>query len=248
MSIVLETGMAGAKTVYTPIPQRHNLALAKGYVLKDVMKYRRLVGRLVYLTITKPDLVYAVHILSQFVNEPRKEHWDAALRVVRYIKRNPSKGITLSKKASLQVQGYCDSDYANCPLTRRPLSGYFVSLGGSPISWRAKKQMTVAKSTAEAEYRAMAAVTSELLWIKSFLASLGVFHEKPMHLYYDNQAALHIAKNPVFHDRTKHIEIDFHFVRQHLVSNSINTFHPRNKEQIADLFTKALGGESFDHL
>lgn len=172
MSIIDETGMTGAKTTYTPIQQRHNLALAKGYVLRDIMKYRRLVGKLVYLTITRPDLVYAVHILSQFVNEPRKEHWEAALRVVRYIKRNPSKGIMFKRNSDLHIRGYCDSDYASCPLIRRSLSGYFVAIGQSPISWRTKKQMTVAKSTAEAEYRAMGAATSELIWIKAFLGSL----------------------------------------------------------------------------
>ncbi|KAK9741464.1 hypothetical protein RND81_03G108100 [Saponaria officinalis] len=240
--------MRGAKTAYTPIQPRHSLGLAKGDVLKDVMKYRRLVGKLVYLTITRPDLVYAVHILSQFVNEPKKEHWDAALRVVRYVKRNPSKGIMFKKQIDYQLKGYCDSDYASCPITRRSLSGYFVSIGGSPISWKAKKQVTVAKSTAEAEYRAMGGVTSELIWIKSFLASLGIFHTKPMELYCDNQAAIHIAKNPVFHDRTKHIEMDCHFVRQHLVSGTIKTSYVRSREQIADLFTKALGGEIFDHL
>ncbi|XP_074266995.1 uncharacterized protein LOC141590293 [Silene latifolia] len=211
VSIVEETGMKGAKTACTPIQQRHGLALARGYVLKDVMKYRRLVGRLVYLTITRPGLVYAVHILSQFMNEPRKEHWEAGLRVVRYIKRNPSKGISFKKNSEFQIKGYCDSDYASCPLTRRSLSGYFVALGGIPISWRVKKQNTVALSTAEAEYRAMAKLASELVWIKSFMASLGVFHTQPMKVFCDNQAAIHIARNPVFHDRTKHIEIDCHF-------------------------------------
>ncbi|XP_074297484.1 secreted RxLR effector protein 161-like [Silene latifolia] len=240
--------MAGAKTAYTPIQSRHNLGLAKGPVLKDIMKYRRLVGRLVYLTITRPDLVYSVHVLLQFVNEPKKEHCDAALRVVRYVKRNPSKGITLNASSDYQLRGFCDSDYAGCPVTRRSLSGYFVSIGGSPISWKVKKQVTVVKSTAEAEYRAMGSVTSELLWLKSFLVSLGVFHTNPMLMFCDNQAALHISKNPVFHDRTKHIEIDCHFVRQHLVSKVIKAHHVPSKEQIADLFTKALGGESFDHL
>ncbi|XP_074290566.1 secreted RxLR effector protein 161-like [Silene latifolia] len=176
--------------------QHHRLALARGDVLADVMKYRRLVGRLVYLTITRPNLVYVVHTLSQFVNEPRKEHWEAALRVVRYIKMNLSKGIIMKNDADLQIKGYCDSDYASCPLTRKSLSGYFVSLGESPVSWKAKKQATVAKSMAEAEYRVMAGATSELIWLKAFLTSLGVFHSKPMHLYCDNQAALHIAKKP----------------------------------------------------
>ncbi|KAL9233204.1 hypothetical protein vseg_008229 [Gypsophila vaccaria] len=248
VEIIEETGMRGSRTAFTPIQPRHNLALAKGYVLKDVMKYRRRIGRLVYLTITRPDLVYAVHILSQFFNEPRKEHWEGVLRVVRYIKRNPSKGISLKRNGSLNLVGYCDSDYASCPLTRRSLSGYYVSLGGSPISWKAKKQATVALSTAEAEYRSIRAVTSELVWTKAFLASLGVFHTNPMRIFCDNQSAIHIAKNPVFHDRTKHIEVDCHFVRQHLVSKSISVSHVCSKEQIADLFTKALGGELFDHL
>lgn len=154
----------------------------------------------------------------------------------------------MSKDSDLELQGYCDSDYERCSLTRRSLSGYYVALGSSPVSWRAKRQATVSKSTAEAEYRAMASATSELIWLKSFLASLGVFHTNSMMLYCDNQAAIHIAKNLVIHDRTKHIEIDCHFIRQHLVNNTIKTMHVRSKEQVADLFTKALGNEAFNHL
>ncbi|XP_074291421.1 uncharacterized protein LOC141618213 [Silene latifolia] len=248
VEIIKEARMEGAKPINTPIPQNHQLAFTRGYILKDPMKYRRLVGRLVYLTITRPDLVYVVHILFQFVHEPRKEHLDAALRVVRYIKGNPGKGIVMSTDTVFQLHGYSDSDWGRCPLTRRSLTGYFVSLGQTPISWRAKKQHTVSKSSAEAEYRAMAAVTSELIWIKSFLKSLGIQHDQPMRVLCDNQAAMHIAKNPVFHDRTKHIEIDFHFIRQHLIDKNIMTSYVRSKEQIADLFTKALGGEAFDYL
>ncbi|XP_074305192.1 secreted RxLR effector protein 161-like [Silene latifolia] len=212
------------------------------------MKYRRLVGRLIYLTITRPDLVYAVHILSQFVHAPRKEHWDAVLRVTRYLKGNPGKGIVIDKSCDFKLKGYSDSDFAKCPLSRRSLTGYFVVFGNSPISWKAKKQTTVAKSTAEAEYRALAAVTSEVIWLKSFLASLGVSHAQSIELFCDNKAALHIAKNPVFHDRTKHIEIDCHFIRHHLVLGTISTSYIRSKEQIADLFTKALGGDAFRYL
>ncbi|XP_074293395.1 secreted RxLR effector protein 161-like [Silene latifolia] len=178
-----EAGLDGAKPVNTPIIPNHKLALAKGYILKDLMKYRRIVGRLIYLTITRPDLVYSVHILSQFVNEPRKEHLDALIRVVRYIKGTPSKGIIISKSSELHLYGFSDSDWGTCPMTRRSLTGYFVALGDTPISWKAKKQATVAKSSAEAEYRAMAGVTSELLWLKAFLRSVGVNHTKPMDLY-----------------------------------------------------------------
>ena len=128
------------------------------------------------------------------------------------------------------------------------LRGKLVSLGNLPKTWRTKKQGAGTKSSSEAEDHAMAAITSELIWLKSFLASLGVYHKTPMKVYCDNQMALHIARNPVFQDRTKHIEIDCHFIRQHLMSGSIEASHVRSKDQLADIFTKALGGEIFENL
>jgi hypothetical protein len=107
----------------------------------------------------------------------------------------------------LQLTTYCDSDYATCPLTRRSLTAYFIMLGVSPVSWKTKKQPTVFRSSAEAEYRSMATNSCELIWLKSLLKSLGVLHSMPMCLFCDSQAALHIAANPVFHERTKHIEV-----------------------------------------
>jgi len=118
----------------------------------------------------------------------------------------------LKAEAALQLVNFYDSDWGACPWTRRSLTGYLITLGGSPVSWRTKKQTTVSRSSVKAEYRAMAATVSELVWLKSLLASLEVFHT--MHLYCDSQAAIHIANNPVFHERMKHIEIDGHFVRE----------------------------------
>jgi len=164
------------------------------------------VGRLIYLTITHPDLCYAVHILSQFMQHPRAEHMTAACRVLRYIKGTHGCGILLQSNGALQLTAYCDSDWGSCPLTRRSLTGYLMTFGGSSVSWKTKKQTTVSKSSAETEYRSMAATTSELVWIKSFLASLGVFHTQAMQLFCDSQAALHIARNLVFHERTKHTD------------------------------------------
>jgi hypothetical protein len=182
------------------------------------------------------------------MQQPRVDHWNAALRVVKYLKGSPGQGILLSKTASFQLHGWCDSDWAGCPLTRRSTTGWFVFLGHSPISWKTKKQHTVSRSSAEAEYRAMATTTCELKWIKSLLSDLGIRHKGPIRLSCDNQAALHIAKNPVFHERTKHIEVDCHFIRNEILCGNIQTSYVSTHIQLADIFTKALGRHQFGTL
>ena len=228
--------------------ENHKLALATGPFVANAGQYRRLIGRLIYLTITRPDLCYAVHILSQFMQAPREEHMAAAFRVLRYVKGTPDCGVVLRVQGDLTLVGYCDSDWGACPLTRHSLTGYLMTLGGSPVSWKTKKQATVSRSSAEAEYRSMAAATSELVWLKSLLASLGIFHSQPMHLFCDSRAALHIANNPVFHERTKHIEIDCHFIRERLHSGELALSYIASKIQPADIFTKALRTRHFQYL
>jgi hypothetical protein len=245
LDIVSEAGLLGCKPVPTPIEQNHRLALANGRILDQPDKYRRLVGRLIYLCFTRPELSYCVHILSQFMQQPKQEHWEAALRVVRYLKGNPGQGILLRHDSSLQLNGWCDSDWASCPLTRRSLTGWFILLGHSPISWKTKKQHTVSRSSAEAEYRSMATITSELKWLKSLLCSLGICHSQPMRISCDSQAALHMAKNPVFHERTKHIEVDCHFIRDEIVKDHIRPTYVPSNTQLADILTKALGRSQF---
>ncbi|XP_023634626.1 uncharacterized protein LOC111829552 [Capsella rubella] len=153
----------------TPIEQQHTLALATGRILDDPECYRRLVGRLVYLLATRPDLTYSVHILSQFMKEPRQEHWESALRVVRYLKGTPGKGILLKSDSDLQLKGWCDAGYAGCRLTRRSLGSWFITLGSSPISLKSKKQNVVSRSSAESEYRAMSLTVGELQWLRDVL-------------------------------------------------------------------------------
>ncbi|XP_021736577.1 uncharacterized protein LOC110703136 [Chenopodium quinoa] len=182
LDIISETGLLGAKPSGFPMEQNHKLAHASGELLKNPEAYCRLVGRLIYLAVTRPDLAYSVHILSQFMHEPRIEHWEAALRVVRYLKGSLGQGILLRSDSELTLEGWCDSDWAACPLTRRSLTGWLVFLGKSPICWKTKKQPTISTSSAEAEYRCMNGATCELKWLKRLLLSMSVQHPKAIKL------------------------------------------------------------------
>jgi len=175
------------------------------------------------------------------MQQPKKSHWEAALRVVRYLKHSPGLGVFMKRGSALQLSAYCDSDWAACPNTRRSVTGFVVQLGGSLISWKSKKQHTVSRSSAESEYRSMAAVVSEIIWLVGLLKDIDVKVPTPIELYCDNKAALQIASNPVFHERTKHIEIDCHFVRERLQAGLIKPAHLSTSLQLADLLTKGLG-------
>lgn len=248
LDIIEECGLLGSKPAPTPMEQNHNLARNKSDFLTKPATYRRLVGRLVYLAVTRPEISYAVHTLAQFLQHPRLNHWDAALRLVLYLKGAPGQGVFLSADSDLHITAFCDSDWAACPLTRQSLTGYVVMLGGSIVSWKTKKQHTVSQSSAEAEYRAMAMTLSELKWTKELLESFAVRQRFPMSFFCDSKAALHIAANPVFHERTKHIEADCHFVRDAVQDGSIVTHHVKTTDQLADILTKALPTGQFNYL
>jgi hypothetical protein len=248
LDILKDTGLIGGRVSPFPMAQHLHLSSTDGTLLPDPSPYRRLVGRLIYLTVTRPDINYAVHVLSRFMHSPRTAHLDAAHQLVRYLKGSIGKGIFLSSSSSLTLKGYCDSDWAGCPETRRSTTGYCTFLGSSILSWKTKKQSTVSRSSAEAEYRSMATLTSELQWLKTLFSDLGVLHPSPIAMYCDNQAALHISNNPVFHERTKHIEIDCHFVRDKVQSKLITTRFVPSSDQLADVFTKPLGKDPFHSL
>lgn len=246
LDILKDTGLLAAKPVTFPIEQNHRLALDKSDYMREVPAYRQLVGRLIYLSNTRPDLSYAIHILSQFMHKPRSAHWEAALRVLHYLKGTIGHGILLRADTDLTVTAWCDADWAGCPVTRRSLTGWFIQLGGSSISWKTKTQKMVSLSSAEAEYRAMTFTLKDILWLRALLKSLGVRFTSPIPLFCDNQTAIHISANPVFHERTKHVETNCHFVRDEIVKGTIATQHGPTKAQLADMFTKALGSREFE--
>ena len=191
-----------------------------------------------YLTVTRPDISFVVSVVSQFLNSPCEEHWNAVIRILKYIKSSPGKGLLYDSNSDTKVVCYSDADWAGSPSDRRSTSGYCVSIGGNLISWKSKKQNVVARSSAEAEYRAMTLATCELVWLKQLLQEL--LDVTQMTLICDNQVALHINSNPVFHERTKHIEIDCHFIREKILSGDIKTEFVNSSDQLTDIFTKSL--------
>ncbi|XP_050378417.1 uncharacterized mitochondrial protein AtMg00810-like [Argentina anserina] len=169
---------------------KHILGIEHSDLLKDPEKYRRLIGWLIYLTVSRPDITYAIHVLSRFMNQPRKTHWEAPLRVVRYLKGAPGQGLFFSSISDLRLRAYCDFDWAGCPVTRRSTTGYFVFLGYSLVSWKSKHQKTVSLSSTEAEYRPMTCTCCELTWLRCLLKDLGMLLHEPTLLFCDNKATL----------------------------------------------------------
>lgn len=247
LDIVSDTGNLGSRTAPTPLEQNHQLGRDKSPLLTDPTPYRRLLGRLIYLSHTRPELSYSIHILAQFMQSPREAHLEAATRVVRFLKGTLGQGVMLSSSPDLSLTIFCDADWSGCPLSRRSLTAFVVMLGNSPVDWQTKKEDVVSHSSAEAEYRAMAGALREVLWLRKLLKGLNI-GQPPTRFYCDSKAAIHIASNHVFHERTKHIENDCHAVRDAVKAGFITLYHIRTHDHVADILTKALGRAQFNTL
>ena len=247
LDLLSETGMSGCRPALTPIEQNHRLTSESGEPV-DREQYQRLVGRLIYLSHTRPDIAFAVSVVSQFMHSPKTHHMDAVNRIIRYLKGCPGRGLLYKSSGNLQIECYTDADWAGSLDDRRSTSGYCTFVGGNIVTWRSKKQNVVARSTAEAEFRAMAHGVCELLWLKIILMELGLFQARPLMMYCDNKAALDIAHNPVQHGRTKHIEIDRHFIKEKLDQGIICMHYGSSSNQLADILTKGLAEKVFSSL
>ncbi|KAG7912925.1 hypothetical protein KL927_005439 [Ogataea polymorpha] len=208
-----------------------------------------MVGKLLFAANTvRIDIAFVVSKLSRFLQNPRKSHLAKARHVMRYLKGTADLGIVYSKDSHFKLSGFCDSDWGTDPNDRISVTGYVFILAGAPITWRSKKQTTVALSSTEAEYMALGDALRELLWLKQLLDQLEIKSSEPPTLYCDNTGALSLMKHPAFHPRTKHIDIRHHFIRQHLTSNDFISKHVSSGMNLADPLTKALDKPKFESL
>lgn len=238
--LLRDCGITEFQKVVTPLPLHLKLHNNSSPLYNNRTEYRCLVGKLNFRTHTRPDLAFTVQALSQYMQNPNEAHYQALQHTLHYIANTSGQGIILNGYDQLSLHAYSDSDWGACMDTRKSVTGYFILLGNSPVNWKSKKQQTVSKSSAEAEYRAMAAVASEITWLVCLLEELGVKNLQPVTLECDNQSALQIAKNPVLHQRTKHIEIDCHFTREKVLEGLIQLRYIPTHEQLADVLTKII--------
>ncbi|KAI0498183.1 hypothetical protein KFK09_021424 [Dendrobium nobile] len=247
IKLLQQANMLHSKPISNPTCTKLPLNFPTEELLSDPNFYRQITGSLQYLTLTRPDIAYSVNQLSQNMHDPQLQHAYLLKRLLRYIKGTLEFGLPITR-TNLALKSFSDADWAGDPITRKSTSGYCSFLGDTLISWTVKKQHTVARSSTESEYRALAALTSDIIWIRRLLNEFGIQQDYPTDLYCDNTSAIALANNPVFQARSKHIEIDQKFVRDHIHNNNINLLPITTIDQVADIFTKALSTPRFQFL
>ncbi|XP_044741904.1 secreted RxLR effector protein 161-like [Chrysoperla carnea] len=211
----------------------------------EKIPYQQAVGSLLYAAqSTRPDIAYAVSLVSRYNNDPGKPHWNAVKRIFRYLKGTINKKIQYSKHENSAIMGFSDADWAGDVDNRKSVTGYvFLSQGGA-ICWNSKKQPTVALSTTEAEYMALSATVQEALWLRNFMKELDGKEAEPTKIYCDNKSAIDLAAIANYRPRTKHIDVRHHFIRQHILNNEIILSPVGTREMTADVLTKGLPREA----
>jgi hypothetical protein len=237
LEILDRAGMADCKSCTTPVDLNPKLS-AEGDPIADPTDFRSLAGALQYLTFTRPDISYAVQQVCLHMHHPKESHLAALKRILRYVRGTLHMGLLIRPSSQQELVVYTDADWAGCPDTRKSTSGYAVFLGVNLISWSSKRQNTVSRSSAEAEYRAVANAVAEASWLRQLLTELHTPLRKTTLVYCDS--AIYMSKNPVQHQRTKHVEIDLHFVRERVALGEVRVLHVPTTSQFSDIFTKGL--------
>jgi hypothetical protein len=245
MKLLHDSGNLSTKPATTPCDPSTKLTNEGSTPYSNQSAYRRLVGRLLYLTHTRPDIAFSVQQLSQYVSRPLKSHFRAANRVLRYLKYAPSQGLFFPASTSLRLSIFVDSDWACCLDTRKSITRYCVFLDSTLVSWKSKKQSTISRSSSEAEYRALASLSCEIQWLHYLLTDLYILIKSGSSVYCDNASTIYLAHNPTVHEHTKHIEIDCHVIREKIQKDTIHLLPIPSSSQLVDVFTKPLHVTSF---
>ena len=237
-----------AKIKSTPMDSNIKLEPSKEQANKeDIKLFQMLIGSLLYIMLgTRVDIAFAVIKLARYASNPNKTHFTALKRVFKYLKGTKDYGITYYKNNNHFISGYCDADYAGDIVSAKSTTGYLILLAGGIISWKSKLQSIIAQSTTEAEYIAINAVIKEAVYIKALLEELGYYKQNKFPIYTDNNGALLLAKNPIFHERTKHIAVKYHYIRDLIIKGIIDLNYIPSKDQKADGLTKPLDRTKFN--
>jgi hypothetical protein len=245
--ILTKFGMKDAKPIKTPMGTNGHLDLATGGKSVDQKVYRSMIGSLLCLCASRPDIMLSVCMCARFHADPKEVHLRAVKRILRYLVHTPNFGLWYPKGSTFDLIGYSDADWAGYKIDRKSTSGTCQFLGRSLVSWASKKQNSVALSTTEAEYIAAGHCCAQLFWMKQTLRDYGYKFSK-VPLLCDNESAIRMADNPVEHSRTKHIAIRYHFLRDHQQRGDIEIAYVSTKEQLVDSFTKPLDEKTFTKL
>lgn len=256
-SVLERFGMKDCAPVSTPLAVKERLSAAQSPATPDDkaayhdyakgLKYLEIVGAILYVTQTRPDIQYAIGVLAQFGANPGKPHLESLKCVLRYLKGTAHFKLRLGSKGdSVDLVGWTDSDWAQDVDTRRSVGGFAFEVAGGIVSWSSKKQPTVALSTTEAEYMAASNATREAIWLRCLLRDLGYEQVSASVVHADNMRCIALTRNPTAHLRAKHIDIRHHFVRERVANNEVDLQYCSTKNMLADVFTKQLPREAFE--
>uniref|UniRef100_A0A453EDK9 Reverse transcriptase Ty1/copia-type domain-containing protein n=1 Tax=Aegilops tauschii subsp. strangulata TaxID=200361 RepID=A0A453EDK9_AEGTS len=249
---ILEScSMEDCNPSHVPMEPRLKLSKRSQAPAVDATEYRSVVGSLRYLVNTRPDLAYSVGVVSRFMEAPTTEHWAAVKQILRYIKGTTNFGCVYlreKRKEMVELLGYSDSDLAGDIDDRKSTSGVAYFLGRNIVSWLSQKQKVVALSSCEAEYIAAATAAGQGVWLERLLGDLTEKEPEGVVLYVDNKSTIALCKNPVHHDRSKHIDIRYHYIRDCVEEGKIEVNYICTDDQLADILTKSLGRQKFTEM
>ncbi|XP_068304241.1 uncharacterized protein [Pyrus communis] len=232
--VLQKAGMDTCKSTSTPSKPHTQIIIGEGTLLSDPSHYRSIVGALQYLTFARPDIAYSVNMVCQFMAQPTDLHMFLVKRILRYIQGTISYGLQYTKSKEFNITAYSDSNWAANINTRRSITGFVVYLGNNPVSWQSKKQSTVSRSSTKAEYKALAHCAADVFWIRSVFKDIHQSISVPPSLYCDNLSALALSTNPVFHSKIKHLDTDYHFVREKVQKGDLMVHYIPTDDQMEE--------------